>query len=134
VRAIKKDDIEGDYIRKYDTSSLKGIHLAGERCDPETILWLLKQFPDITVNDNYWQTESGWAISANYLNLTNFKIKPGSATKPCPGWDVKILDDQKHEITEKNKAGQLVIKLPCPPGHMDGLWGNETAYFEKYLS
>lgn len=54
VRAIKKDDNDGSLIKNHDISSLKGIHLAGERCDPDTIKWLQTNYPDVLVNDNWW--------------------------------------------------------------------------------
>lgn len=73
-------------------------------------------------------------ISSNFLNLTTFPTKPGSATKPCPGWDVQVMDDDDNIMKEPNKVGKVMIKLPCPPGHMDGLWGNDEAYIDKYLS
>lgn len=72
-------------------------------------------------------------IASNYINLTTFPTKLGSATKPCPGWDVRIMDDEDNLITEADKVGKIMVKLPCPPGHMDGLWGNDQAYVEKYL-
>jgi propionyl-CoA synthetase len=86
------------------------------------------------INDNWWQTESGWSIASNYLNLTKFKTKAGSTTVPCPGWDVKILDEEDNENHNPNFVGKVMVKLPCPPGHMDGLWENDDAYIEKYLS
>lgn len=72
-------------------------------------------------------------ISSNYVNLTTFPTKLGSATKPCPGWDVMIMDDEDNVVSEPDKVGKIMVKLPCPPGHMDGLWGNDQAYVEKYL-
>jgi propionyl-CoA synthetase len=77
------------------------------------------------VNDNWWQTESGWPISSNYLNLTRFETRAGSATKPAAGWDVMIMDDDDNVINNPEKPGKIVIKLPCSPGHMDGLWEND---------
>jgi propionyl-CoA synthetase len=133
VRAIKKDDLEGDFIKQHDLSNLKSIALAGERCDPETVKWLQHHLPGKFLNDNWWQTETGWMISSNYQNLTTFPIKLGSATKPCPGWDVQIMDDEDNIVKTPEKPGKIVVKLPCPPGHMDGLWGNDEAYVEKYL-
>jgi propionyl-CoA synthetase len=65
---------------------------------------------------------------------SKFNVKPGSASKPCPGWDIKTLDDNDEEYDIAGKPGKIVAKLPCPPGHMDGLWGNDGAYIEKYLS
>ena len=64
-------------------------------------------------------------ISCNYINLTTFPVKLGSATKACPGWDVRIMDDEDNLVTEPEKPGKIMVKLPCPPGHMDGLWGND---------
>lgn len=85
------------------------------------------------MNDNWWQTESGWMITSNYINLTTFPLKLGSATKPVPGWDVRIMDDDDNLISTPDTIGKIMVKLPCPPGHMDGLWGNDQAYIEKYL-
>jgi propionyl-CoA synthetase len=50
------------------------------------------------INDNYWQTETGWMISCNYGDLTRFDTKPGSATKPCPGHELKIFDEDNKEV------------------------------------
>lgn len=63
-------------------------------------------------------------IASNYLNLTRFPTKAGSATKPCTGWDVVMMDDEDKEFSVPDKVGKIMVKLPCPPGHMDGLWGN----------
>lgn len=133
VRGIKKDDLDGEYIQHHSLDSLKSISMAGERCDPETVKWLQKHFPKVHLNDNWWQTETGWMIASNYINLTTFPTKLGSATKPCPGWDVRIMDDEDNLVDEPEKVGKIMVKLPCPPGHMDGLWGNDQAYVEKYL-
>ena len=54
VRAIKKEDIEGELLKQHNLTSLKSIHLAGERCDPETIRWLHRQIPHAHLNDNWW--------------------------------------------------------------------------------
>jgi len=66
--------------------------------------------------------------------LYTFVSKPGSCTKPAPGWDVKILDDDNKEVTEPRKLGKLSIKLPLPPSFMMTLWGNDAKFIEKYLS
>jgi len=109
--------------------------MAGERCDVPTYNWIRENLKNVLINDNYWQTESGWVISCNYKNLHTFKFKPGSATKPAPGFNVKIIDkDSGEEITEPKKLGKVACKLPMPPGFMLGLWKNEEAYKEKYLS
>lgn len=134
VRAIKKEDYHGELMKQHDLSKLKSIHLAGERCDPDTIRWLQHLLPDKHLNDNWWQTETGWPMASNFINLDTFQTKPGSATKPCPGWEIQIMDDDDKIVTKPDTPGKIVVKLPCPPGHMDGLWGNDQAYVEKYLS
>ena len=54
VRSIKKEDYNGHFIKQHDLSSLKSIHLAGERCDPETLRWVMHHNPGKHVNDNWW--------------------------------------------------------------------------------
>ncbi len=97
VRVVKKDDYDGLLVKKYDTTSLQGFNLVGERCDPDTILWVHKHFPHVIINDTWWQTETGWPMSGNFLNLDDFKTVfptlPGSVTKPAPGFEITIVDD-----------------------------------------
>ena len=91
VRVIKKDDYDGEWMKKYDLSTLNGFNLAGERCDPDTIRWINKHLPATIINDNWWQTESGWPITGNLLNTNDFgpvfPTLPGSVTKAIPGFD-----------------------------------------------
>lgn len=61
--------------------------MAGERCDIGTYEWVWDKVK-VLINDNYWQTESGWIISCNYKNLYTFPVKAGSATRPVPGFNV----------------------------------------------
>src|SRR5512143_2839535 len=96
-RAIKRDDPNGEFVKKYDLSGFKYLFLAGERLDPDTYHWahtLLKK----PVIDHWWQTESGWPITANCMGIEPFPIKPGSSTKPVPGFDVRILDTSGKEV------------------------------------
>ena len=89
-RAIKKEDPEGKFFSKYDLSSFKSLFLAGERADPDTIKWaenLLK----VPVIDHWWQTETSWSISGNCTGIEMQTTKYGSACKPVPGYDVKII-------------------------------------------
>lgn len=138
VRIVKKEDYDGKLLKKYDTSSLQGFHLVGERCDPATIWWLHERLPHVIINDNWWQTETGWLIASNFLNLDKFKTVfptvPGSVTKPCPGYEIHILDEESHEQKEPNTLGKVAIKLPMPPSFMLTLWGNDEAFVEKYLT
>ena len=140
VRIIKKMDYKGEFLKKYDLSKLKTFHLVGERCDPDTIKWLTEKLPGIFLNDNYWQTETGWPICSNFDNLHKFPTFPGSATKPCVGYEVQVLGMEEDDPStyqkqlEKNKLGAVVIKLPMPPSFMLTLWKNDDFFIKKYLT
>lgn len=134
LRVLRKEDPNGDWIRKFDISSLTNLAMAGERLDIPTYNWISKMLPGVLINDNYWQTETGWIISCNYKNLHTFTPRPGSCTKPCPGWIVELRSDEGQKITEPFKMGKIVIKLPLPPSFMLTLWGNDAVFEEKYLT
>ena len=129
-RAIKKEDPQGLYIKKYDLSKFKYLFLAGERLDPDTYHWAhdLLQKPVI---DHWWQTETGWPITANCVGIEEFPIKPGSSTKPVPGFDVRIVDSKGNELGPKQE-GLVVIKLPLPPGTLPTLWNADERFIESY--
>jgi len=131
-RAIKKEDSQGEWVKKYDLSHLKSIFLAGERCDSDTLEWITKitQKPAI---DHWWQTETGWAIAANPMGLDPLPIKAGSPTKPMPGFNLKVLDEQGNEC-KPNQLGNLVLKLPLPPSCLMSIWSDDTRYKKSYLS
>ncbi len=130
-RAIKRDDPNGEYIRKYSRDNFRALFLAGERCDPDTLAWAEKHL-QVPVIDHWWQTETGWPIAANCLGLRKFPVKPGSATKCVPGYDVRVLDDGAHEVAA-GKIGNIVIKLPLPPGTLPTMWENAAGYKKYYL-
>ena len=132
LRAIKREDPNGDYIRKYDLNHFRALFLAGERCDPDTLLWAQKHL-NVRVIDHWWQTETGWAIGANCVGLGKFPVKPGSCAKPVPGYDVRILDEEANEVST-DQIGNIVIKLPLPPGCLPTLWNNDSGYREAYLN
>jgi propionyl-CoA synthetase len=131
-RAIKRDDPRGEHIRKYDLSRLRTLFLAGERCDPDTLLWAQERLR-IPVIDHWWQTETGWSICGNPVGLTQFPVKPGSATKPMPGYDIRILDDDGKEVPP-GTTGAIAIKLPLPPATLPTLWKDDEGYQRGYLS
>ncbi len=134
IRAIKKEDPDGEFIKNYDLSSLRNQFLAGERCVSATIEWFQKHIP-IPVIDHWWQTESGWPMVANPMGLEKMLVKLGSATVPVCGYDLKIFSEEGTELGP-NQEGLVVIKLPLPPGNMLGLWGNlerfQAGYFKKF--
>ena len=130
-RAIKKEDPEGEYVGKYDLSSLKALFLAGERCDPDTLAWAEAKLK-VPVIDHWWQTESGWPICSNCLGIEHLPVKPGSPTRAVPGYDVQVLD---HTGAEKpaGDMGALAIKLPLPPGTFTTLWNADDRYVDAYF-
>ena len=131
-RAIKREDPNGKFIRKYDLSGFRTLFLAGERCDPDTLLWAQRQL-GVPVIDHWWQTETGWPIGANCVGLGMLPVKPGSCTKPVPGYDVRVLGEDGKE-SPPGQIGSIVIKLPLPPGCLPTLWNNDEGYRESYLS
>lgn len=131
-RAIKRDDPNGDYLKKYDLSGFKCLFLAGERLDPDTYHWASKLL-DRPVIDHWWQTETGWPITANCMGIEPFPVKPGSSTKPVPGYDVQILDNDGNPVAA-GKEGLVAVKLPLPPGTLPTLWQAEQRFLESYIN
>ncbi len=131
-RAIKKEDPEGALIRNYDLSGFRTLFLAGERCDPDTLHWAETKLQRPVV-DHWWQTETGWAIAANCLGLERMPVKPGSPTKAVPGYDVQVLDEAG-DPQPAGTIGNIVVKLPLPPGTLPTLWQNEQRYYDSYLA
>ncbi len=130
-RAIRREDADGELLHQYDISSLRTLFLAGERCDPDTLHWAEKQL-EIPVIDHWWQTESGWAMAANPMGIEPLEIKAGSPTVAVPGYDIRVLNDEGREVAA-GESGNIVVKLPLPPGMLPTLWGNQQRYFDTYL-
>ncbi len=130
-RAIKKEDPQGQLVGKYDLSKFEALYLAGERCDPDTIVWAQDKLK-VPVVDHWWQTELGWPAAANCRGVEELPVKPGSATVPVPGYDIQVLDEAG-ETVAADAIGNIVIKLPLPPGTLSTLWQNEHGYREHYL-
>ncbi|MCZ6803308.1 MAG: propionyl-CoA synthetase [Proteobacteria bacterium] len=131
-RAIKREDPKGEFIKDYDLSSFKALFLAGERCDPATIEWAETKL-NIIVIDHWWQTETSWAITANCLGLEQFPVKHGSTSKPVPGFNLQVLDEQGKPLPA-GEMGKMALKLPLPPGCLLTLWNNDQEYINSYLS
>ena len=130
-RAIKANDPQGDFIGKYDLSSLRTLFLAGERADPETIRWAQDQL-QIPVIDHWWQTETSWTIAGNPVGLGILPVKLGSPAVPMPGYDVQVLDDEGNPVATGD-MGNVVVKLPLPPGCLPTLWNAEPRFKSAYL-
>ena len=131
-RAIKKEDPNGELIKKYDLSHFRTLFLAGERADPDTIIWAQDHLK-VPVIDHWWQTETGWTIAGNPVGLGQLPVVLGSPTVTMPGYDLQVLDDDGHEV-EAGTLGNIVLKLPLPPGTLPTLWQNEERFVESYLT
>ena len=132
LRAIKRDDPEGLLIGGYDLSHLQAIYLAGERADPDTILWAQRHVK-VPVIDHWWQTETGYAIAANPMGIEPLPVKIGSPTVAMPGYDVQVLDEGGHPVPA-GTLGAIAIRLPLPPGTLSTLWNAEARFVKSYLS
>ncbi|MCL6649496.1 MAG: propionyl-CoA synthetase [Chloroflexi bacterium] len=131
-RAIRREDPNGELIRRYDLSRFRALFLAGERTDPPTLIWAQEQL-GVPVIDHWWQTETGWPIAANPVGLGMLPVKPGSPTKPMPGYDVRVLGEDNAELGP-DQIGSIAIRLPLPPGCLPTLWNNDAGYEKSYLT
>jgi propionyl-CoA synthetase len=134
LRAIKREDPEGKLMPRYDLSSLRTLFLAGERTDPATLQWARARL-GVPVVDHWWQTETGWPITASCRGIEEVPIRDGAAGQPVPGFDVRAVDDSGREV-ERGTVGALVARLPLPPGTFVGLWNAErqcrASYYERF--
>jgi len=132
-RAIRRADPKGERIREHDLSSLRSLFLAGERADPDTLAWARAQL-GVPVIDHWWQTETGWAISANPVGTELLPIKPGSPGVPMPGYVLEVLSADGGQPLPPGEFGSIGLKLPLPPGCLPTLWNADDRYRQSYLS
>lgn len=132
IRAIRKEDYNGDFIKTTDLSKFENLFLAGERLDPDTYHWATEKL-GVPVIDNWWQTETGWPIASNLRGLEQMPIKPGSPTVAIPGYDIRVLDELGNELPAGTE-GNIAITLPLPPGTLPTLWGDDQRYIDSYLT
>jgi propionyl-CoA synthetase len=131
-RAIKREDPEGRLLANHDLSGLRALFLAGERADPDTIRWAETHLK-VPVIDHWWQTELGWPCIANPLGIEHLPVKIGSPTKPLPGYDVQVLDEDG-QPSAPGALGAIAIRLPLPPGTLPTLWNAEDRFRKAYLT
>ncbi len=131
-RAIKKEDPQAKHLERYNVSCLRALFLAGERADPDTVIWaerILKR----PVIDHWWQTETGWCIAGNPLGLGLLPVKHGSPTVAMPGYELRVVDDAARPVPP-NQMGSIVVKLPLPPGAFPTLWQADDRMRDSYLA
>src|SRR5437762_2322103 len=100
--------------------------------DPGEGNWAEQQLR-VPVIDHYWQTETGWPVAANCIGIERLPVVPGSPTKPVPGWDLRVVDEDGNP-RQRGEIGALVVKLPLPPGSSPTLWKADDRFLGTYLS
>ena len=115
-----------EVVKKYDLSSLRHICSVGEPLNPEVIKWGIKVY-GLAIHDNWWQTETGSIMIANYPCLP---IKPGSMGKPFPGICASIINSKGKELSF-GKHGLLALKRGWP-SMMREIWGNRQKFDEYF--
>ncbi|MEM8821955.1 MAG: AMP-binding protein, partial [Pseudomonadota bacterium] len=131
-RAVRRQDPQGEFIKKTPMPSFETLFFAGERADPATVEWAREQL-GVPVVDHWWQTETGYAIASNPMGLEPQPFKTGSPTLPMPGYDLQILDEGGKEVPA-GQLGAIALKLPLPPGTLPTLWGNDARFEKSYLA
>lgn len=132
IRAIKQDDPDGKFIKKYDLSHFRTLFVAGERCDIATINWFRQHIP-IPAIDHFWQTETGWPMAASMIGVEKLPIVLGSVGRPVCGYNIQILNEEG-SVLDENQEGYVVTKLPLPPGTLLDLWNDHKRFVSGYLS
>ncbi len=132
LRAIKKEDPQGELTAGHDLSAFRSLFLAGERADPDSVAWA-ERVLHRPVIDHWWQTETGWPIAGNPIGLGLLPVKHGSTCVPMPGYDVRVLDEGGREVPA-GTMGTIAIRLPLPPGCLPTLWGSDERMRQSYLS
>jgi propionyl-CoA synthetase len=131
-RAIKKEDPQGRLLAQYDLAKFRTLFLAGERADPDTVMWAEKLL-NVPVIDHWWQTETGWCMAGNPVGLGQLPVKYGSATVAMPGYQIDVVDETSKPVPAKT-IGSIVVKLPLPPGCLPTLWQADERFRESYLT
>ena len=83
--------------------------------------------------ERWGQAESGWAIVANCEGMEQMTVMAGSATKPVPGYDVRILNGAGDPVGA-GEEGLVAVKLPLPPGTLPTLWQDDDRFVDSYFS
>lgn len=131
-RAIRRDDPDGEFVEKYDLTGFRTLFLAGERADPETIKWAERMLK-VPVIDHWWQTETGWPMACNPIGLGQLPVKYGSPSVTVPGYKIEVLDDEGHPLAP-GTLGNVVVKMPLPPGCLVTFWNADERFRSSCLS
>jgi acetyl-CoA synthetase len=121
-----------DHAQKHDLSSIRVLGSVGEPINPEAWMWYREVIGGgkTPVVDTWWQTETGMIMITPLPGITT--LKPGSATKPFPGVDAAVYDEQGNEVGPGG-GGYLVLRKPWP-AMLRGLYKEHDRYVETYWS
>jgi len=124
IRMLMKagDELPG----QYDLGSLRYMCSVGEPLNPEAVVWGQKIF-GMPFHDNWWQTETGAIMIANYPVQD---VKPGSMGRPFPGIEAGIIDDEYKELPP-GEEGNLAVK-PGWPAMFRTYWRKEDLYQSRF--
>ncbi|WP_416425296.1 AMP-binding protein [Pseudomonas sp. App30] len=131
LRAIRKEDPDGLLLARHDLSTLRCLYLAGEKLDSSTHAWL-EAITGKPVHDHWWQTETGWPVTAPCARLDGSGARAGSSNRAVPGYAVRVMDEAGRECGP-GQQGDIVIALPLPPGCCQTLWRDHERYLQAYL-
>ena len=126
IRAIRRTDPDGTFIDEASLASLDALFLAGERADPDTLLWIADKLGKPVI-DHWWQTELGWPAIATCFGLGETEIRAGSAGHAVPGYRFAVKDDVGTDLPA-GAVGNLLIEQPLPPGAFRSLWNNPERF------
>ncbi|KAL4660215.1 acyl-CoA synthetase short-chain family member 3, mitochondrial [Arapaima gigas] len=133
IRAIRQQDPQASLGKQYPLTRTRVLFVAGERCDIETLEWAKMNF-GVPVLDHWWQTETGSSITASCVGLGNSLSPPaGQAGRPVPGYNVEVLGNDMRKVKPRI-LGNIVVRLPLPPGAAVSLWQNDKLFQELYFS
>lgn len=130
IRVLKKQDPV--YLTKHDTSSLRGLYLAGEPLDEPTARWISESL-QVPITDNYWQTETGWAILSAQPGIEDTPRRFGSPSFPVYGFDAHIFMEDG-SVAKPGEKGVVGIVPPLPPGCLSTVWGDDARFVNTYFS
>ena len=117
-----------------DGSSLRLLGSVGEPINPEAWQWYYETVGQsrCPIVDTWWQTETGWPVTAPCIGIAGHDLRAGSTNRAVPGYHVQVLDDEGRPLGA-NRQGAIVIALPLPPGCAQTLWGDHPRYLQAYL-
>jgi acetyl-CoA synthetase len=121
----------GEFPARHDLSRLRLLGSVGEPINPEAWMWYQEHIGGgrCPIVDTWWQTETGAIVISPLPGVT--ETKPGSATKPLPGYFAELLDSKGNVIPEG--GGLLALTRPWP-SMLRTIWGDDERYVETYFS